>query len=101
MAIHFLLIAEPAPQSPGVVFREQSEDIYGAFRQMAEASGGFTGSSANPLSLMKEAVDSSENYYLLYYIPRPYVKDGKFKSITVRVKRPDALVVHRMGYFAD
>jgi hypothetical protein len=101
VAIHFLLVAEPAPQSPGVVFREQSEDIFGAFREMAAASGGFTESSANPLALMKDAVESSENYYLLYYIPRPYVKDGKFKSITVRVKRPDVRVVHRMGYFAD
>jgi hypothetical protein len=101
VAIHFLLIAEPAPQSPGVVFREQSEDIYGAFREMAAASGGFTGSSANPLALMKDAVDSSENYYLLYYVPRPYVKDGKFRNLSVRVKRPDVRVVHRMGYFAD
>jgi hypothetical protein len=101
VAIHFLLIADPAPQSPGVVYREQSEDIFGAFREMAAATGGFSESSANPLSLMKNAVDASENYYLLYYIPRPYVKDGKFRSITVRVKRPDVRVVHRMGYFAD
>ena len=101
VAIHFLLIAEPAPQSAGVVFREQSEDIFGAFREMAAASGGFTASSANPLALMKDAVESSENYYLLYYVPRPYVKDGKFRSLVVRVKRPGVRVVHRMGYFAN
>ena len=53
------------------------------------------------MALMKDAVESSENYYLLYYIPRPYVKDGKFRSLIVRVKRPGVRVVHRMGYFAD
>lgn len=101
VAIHFLLISEPAPQVPGVVYREQSEDIFGAFREMAAASGGFSESSANPLALMKDAVDSSENYYLLYYTPRPYIKDGKFRTITVRAKRPDVRVVHRLGYFAN
>jgi hypothetical protein len=29
------------------------------------------------------------------------VKDGKFKSLVVRVKRPGVRVVHRMGYFAN
>jgi hypothetical protein len=53
------------------------------------------------LALMKAAVEASESYYLLYYIPRPYAKDGKFKGITVRVKRPDVRFVHRAGYFAD
>jgi hypothetical protein len=101
VAIHFLLISEPAPLVPGVVYREQSEDIFGAFREMAAASGGFSESSANPVALLKDAVDSSENYYLLYYTPRPYIKDGKFRTITVRAKRPGARVVHRLGYFAN
>jgi len=50
---------------------------------------------------MKSAVEASENYYLLYYSPRPYVKDGKFREISVRVKNKDYRVVHRLGYYAD
>jgi hypothetical protein len=101
VAIHFLLITDPPKQTPGVVYQEHSEDIFGAFREMAKATGGFTESSANPAFLMKEAVESSENYYLLYYTPQSYTKDGKFRSIVVRVKRPGVRVVHRMGYFAN
>jgi VWFA-related protein len=101
VAIHFLLISDPPKSTEGVRFEEQSEDIYSAFSQMAEATGGFTESSANPVYLMKRAVEASENYYLLYYTPRPYIKDGKFREITVKVKNSDYRVVHRVGYYAN
>jgi len=100
-AIHFLLITSPAKQSSVIVYTEQSEDIFSAFTQMAEATGGFTQNSANPVALMTQAVEASETYYLLYYTPRPYVKDGKFHTIAVRLKDKDRRVVHRVGYFAD
>jgi VWFA-related protein len=101
VAIHFLLISDPPKSTEGVRFEEQSEDIYSAFSQMAEATGGFTESSANPVYLMKSAVEASENYYLLYYTPRPYIKDGKFREIAVKVKNSDYRVVHRVGYYAN
>jgi hypothetical protein len=50
---------------------------------------------------MKDAVEASENYYLLYYSPKPYAKDGKFHTITVRVKARTSRVVHRVGYYAN
>jgi hypothetical protein len=34
----------------GVYFQDRSEDIFGAFREMADATGGFVDSSANPVS---------------------------------------------------
>jgi hypothetical protein len=85
----------------GVTFRESSTDVYAAFTEMARASGGFMASSANPHSLFQKAINSSENYYLLYYAPKDYVSDGKFKSIDVRVKDRDCKVIHRLGYFAN
>jgi hypothetical protein len=100
-AIHFLLITSPAKHSAVIAYTEQSEDIFSAFTEMARSTGGFTQNSANPASLMREAVEASETYYLLYYTPRPYLKDGKFHSITVRVKNSDARVVHRAGYFGN
>jgi hypothetical protein len=45
--------------------------------------------------------EESENYYLLYYSPKDYVIDGKFKRIEVEVKGDKYRVAHRAGYFAD
>jgi hypothetical protein len=68
---------------------------------MADATGGFVDSSSNPASSFKRAIDASENYYLLYYMPQKYKKDGRFKEIEVRVKEKKCRVVHRMGYFSN
>lgn len=99
-SIHFLFITPPRKQISGIYFEEQSGDIYSTFREMAKSTGGFTDSSANPLSLFKRALEASENYYLLYYLPKDYKSDGKFKEIKVRVKKKDYKVIHRAGYFA-
>jgi hypothetical protein len=100
-AIHFLLLTPTARHSSVVVYTEQSEDIFSAFSEMALATGGFIQNSANPVALMRDAVEASETYYLLYYTPRPYTKDGTFHKITVRVKDGTNRVVHRAGYFAN
>jgi len=101
VAIHFLFITTPRKHIYGVRMEEQSEDIYLAFNEMAGASGGFSDSAANAASLFKKALDSSENYYLLYYSPESYKKDGSFREIKVRVKNGDYRLSHRAGYFAD
>ena len=49
----------------------------------------------------ERAVEASENYYLLYYAPRRYAGDGKFKTIKVKVKGKGFRVVHRLGYFSN
>jgi hypothetical protein len=100
-SIHFMFFTQPAQHIPGIRFEEHSEDIYSAFRQMADATGGITESSANPFMLFKSAVESSENYYLLYYTPLNYRKDGQFKNIQVKVKNTDYRTIHRAGYFAN
>ena len=101
ISIHFLFITKPPTNTYGVHFEEHSEDIFSAFNEMANATGGFTESSFNPDFLMRKAVDASENYYLLYYSPKEYKTDGKFKEIEVRVKRSEHRVSHRAGYFAN
>lgn len=101
ISIHFLFITKPPTNTYGVHFEEHSEDIFSAFNEMANSTGGFTESSFNPDFLMRKAVDASENYYLLYYSPKEYKTDGKFREIKVRVKRPGHRVSHRAGYFAD
>ena len=101
VSIHFLFISKPAELTFGIRMEEESDDIYGAFKEMARASGGFVDSSANPLSLFRQAVDASETYYLLYYSPKDYKIDGKFRNIQVKVKDKDYRIIHRAGYFAN
>jgi len=101
IGIHFLYFTQPAATIPGIYMQEQSEDIYSAFTEMAEATGGLATSSANPEFLFQKASDASENYYLLYYTPQGYEADGKFKNIQVKVKGRSYRITHRAGYFAD
>lgn len=101
VSIHFLFFTKPARHIPGVHMEEHSEDIFNAFKEIAEASGGFTESSSNPVFLLQKAVDASENYYLLYYSPANYKRDGKFKKIKVKIKSGNYRISHRAGYFSN
>ena len=101
IAIHFLFLASPRPYAYGVRFEEQSEDIFSAFRQMSRATGGYMASSANPAVLFRNAVQSSEQYYLLFYSPLNKQMDGKFRNIAVRIKNRRVKVFYRQGYFSN
>ena len=97
-----LLFMHKEPENvSGIHMREQSEDMFSAFSQIAKATGGIVDSSQNPSYAFKNASHVSESYYLLYYSPKNYKKDGKFKSIKVRVKNLGYRVTHRMGYYAN
>lgn len=103
ISIHFLFISTPTKQTYGIRFVEKSDDIFSAFKEMAQATGGFIDSSSNADSLFQKALKSSENYYLLYYSPLNYRTDGSFREIEVRVKGKEKnyKVSHRVGYFAN
>jgi hypothetical protein len=110
--IHFLFLTKTPLQNLDVTrmealshhhirYEEQSEDIYNAFNEVAAATGGYVGSSQNTAAIFQKAVEASDNYYLLYYSPRDYKNDGKFKSIKVKVKGHSFRILHRAGYLAD
>lgn len=102
IAIHFLFLTrEYDDPKPGIYYQEHSEDIFNAFAQLAHASGGYTIASANALFAFNKAVEATEKYYLLYYTPKNYTADGKFRSINVRIKGKNYRVLHRAGYVAD
>jgi hypothetical protein len=109
MVVHFLFITKTPPvqieiarmRPSGMVMAEQSEDIFSAFREVARATGGLTESSSDASVAFKKAVEASENYYLLYYKPTDDRTDGKFREISVKVKRGGVTVSHRAGYFAN
>jgi VWFA-related protein len=109
VAIHFLYITKPQKEiaaeynsrQEGVMWEDISAGIFSTFLEMAQSTGGVAESSANIAFSLEKAAEASENYYLLYYSPKNYRADGKFREIKVKVKGQDCRVTHRAGYFAD
>ena len=68
---------------------------------MAEDTGGRPFANSNALDVsVRRALDDSRLLYLLGYHPTDIRTDGRFRSISVRVKRKDLLVRSRAGYVA-
>lgn len=110
LTVHFIYLTQSTTNSLGIqdsrrddTIRAQdlTANIYAAFREMAQASGGLTEATGNPLASFQKAVTASENYYLLYYVPKDYQADGKFKEIKVVIKGKGYRVTNRAGYFAN
>ena len=78
-----------------------SSNMFDILGGIAKATGGITESSANVAAMFEKAADATENYYLLYYTPKNYIIDGKFKNIEVKVKNKNYRITHRQGYFAN
>jgi hypothetical protein len=81
--------------------QEISGNIFSAFKDIAESTGGIVDTSTNAAASFKKTVDASEQYYLLYYSPKNYIADGKFREITVKVRGQRFRITHRAGYIAD
>jgi len=111
ISCHFLYITKtfidtdakrPLPLTRKVTKRmESAMQSFRGFAEIAEVTGGLIDSSANAAASFERAVDYSENYYLLYYAPKNYKADGKFKDIKVNVKGQKYRITHRSGYVAD
>jgi hypothetical protein len=99
--LHFIFMDRQVQSITGVNMREQSEDVFSTFVEVAQATGGLVNSTNNPGFALQNALKYSDTYYLLYYSPAKYVKDGQFKTIQVRLKNPDYRVLHRAGYIAN
>jgi VWFA-related protein len=100
MYFYFIFMNKKPQYVTGVHMREQSEDVFDTFKKVAEATGGLVDSSQNPAAGFRNAVAASEDCYILYYSPKDYKKDGKFKNIEVRVKNKDYKLTYRTGYLA-
>jgi hypothetical protein len=98
---NFIFMNKEPENVTGVNMREQSEDVFRVFSQVAHATGGIVDSSQNPVAGFENAVTTADTYYLLYYAPKGYKKDNQFKNITLKVKGQNYTVLHRLGYFAN
>ncbi len=100
VCFNFLFTNRESKSSPGIYMREQSEDFFKAFTEVARTTGGVIHNSQNPSAALMKAINMSENYYLLYYSPLTYKASGEFNEIEVRVKNRDCKITHRQGYYA-
>lgn len=67
---------------------------------LAENTGGFaTLAASNYDGVFSRIVEESSEYYLLAYSPLNVVPDGRFRAISVNVRRPDTRVSARRGYY--
>ena len=109
ISLHFLYVTQNRYSLGDVENRGRSDmsmqdissNMFGILNGIAKATGGLAESSANVASMFKKASDATENYYLLYYTPKNYIMDGKFKTIAVKVKDKNYRITHRQGYFAN
>jgi VWFA-related protein len=75
--------------------------MFSTFKELSKVTGGITQATTNAAASFKNAVDASENYYLVYYAPRNYKADGEFRNIKIKIKNKNYRVIHRAGYIAD
>jgi VWFA-related protein len=85
---------------------ERTEDLLrynneGGLQLIAGDTGGFLIQGTNDIGAAFRRIDEDMRYhYLLTYAPRNDVMDGKFRTISVKVRRPDLSVFSRKGYRA-
>lgn len=68
---------------------------------LTDETGGIMIRNTNDLSAGFRRIDQDmRNYYMLSYVPKNDKFDGRFRTITVNVKRPGVEVAARKGYYA-
>jgi hypothetical protein len=83
-----------------VVDQKMLQTRIGSLRTLADLTDGLAIVSSNNIAAgLKRVVDDLTSYYLLGYYASGKL-DGKFHSISVRVKRPGVRVRARRGYLA-
>lgn len=69
---------------------------------LASDTGGKAFTDSNGFGdAFTQVIRDTSAYYLIGYSSANEVKDGRFRRISVRVKRPDLRVEHRAGYYAE
>jgi len=70
-------------------------------RTLAEGTGGIAGVETNSPERTFARIDAdSRHYYLIGYVPKDASRDGRYRTLSVKVKRPGVEVSARKGYTA-
>jgi VWFA-related protein len=99
-AVNFLFMKRTPERFGGIAMREQSEDVFKLFSQVAAATGGIAETTQSPLADVKTAVEAMDTSYLLTYTPTSTIKDGTFRRISVSVIGKPYKVSYSQGYIA-
>ncbi len=76
-------------------------NIQASLNELAISTGGFLIADSNDLRTpLRRALDEIRSYYEIAYSPDIANYDGHFRTISVKVKRPDVIVQARSGYYA-
>lgn len=98
--------ARGADDGPLTRALESNEDVlrqdpHTSLGELAQGTGGLAFDNTNNLRQGFDRIESDlRNYYLVGYTPANSEFDGRFRTIQVKVKRPDVVVAARKGYFA-
>jgi VWFA-related protein len=91
----------PTRRPTGGAFNPGAFSRQDALRGLAEDTDGLAIVNSNEVEEnLKKMMTSTSAYYLLSYTPTNTLVDGKFRRITVKVKRPNTHVRARPGYVA-
>ncbi len=72
-----------------------------SLRSLSEETGGFAAVNQNDFSnAFARVVQDNSSYYVLGYYPKNERRDGRFRRIEVKLKRPGLEVRSRRGYTA-
>ncbi len=93
-------ISDPAPGLNPISDYEGLRGRLETLRNLASGTDGFMTENNDLAGGMKKIADDLSEYYLLGYNSTNAKLDGKFRKITVRVKRPGVQVRARRGYLA-
>lgn len=89
----------PRPPPDLVTDQRNLTSRHNSLRELAENTDGLTVVNNNNIEpAMQRIVADLTSYYLLGYYSTNTKLDGRFREITVRVKRPDVRVRARRGY---
>ena len=93
-------LGDPGPSLNPITDYEGLRGRLETLRTLAGATDGFMTETNNLAAGMKKIADDLSEYYLLGYNSTNSKLDGKFRKITVHVKRPGVQVRARRGYLA-
>ncbi|HEY8550363.1 MAG TPA: VWA domain-containing protein [Vicinamibacterales bacterium] len=94
-------VGDPSLGLTGHHVVQEMRDAQESLWMLAENTGGFATLSASHYDdAFERVVRESSDYYLVAYSPSNTARDGTYRSISVRVKRPGLRVHARPGYYA-
>jgi len=92
---------DPYFNSPSTAIQNEVRRAQDNLRVMSEQTGGFAIINQNDFNTgFQKIVEDNSSYYVLGYYPTNDKRDGRFRKVEVRVRRPGVKVQARNGYTA-